>query len=81
MGRPLSNEQIRAVFAERLNRKLLQRGKKELRETLGITPQAMSRYARGELLPTVDHLISIAAFLGTTVDYLVNKTNDEYGED
>lgn len=43
-------------------------------ELMGIPPRCISQYERGDRKPSVDTLVKIAQFYGTTTDYLLGLT-------
>ena len=49
---------------------------KEIAKLLNITQQTYSDYETGRTNPDIDTLLSIAAILGCTTDYLLGRTDD-----
>jgi len=49
----------------------------ELAKITGISRDAISKYERGDVTPSVDYAKKIADALGVTIDYLVNDNDDE----
>lgn len=43
----------------------------------GISQSILSKYERGELMPTTDNLIILADFYKTSLDYLIDRTDEE----
>ena len=41
----------------------------------GINQSLLSKYERGETLPTIDNLLVLAKFYGTSLDYLMDLTD------
>lgn len=52
-----------------------------LADALGLTPQAISGWVRGETKPDRDKLPAVAEKLGTTIDWLMAKDGDVSSED
>lgn len=44
---------------------------KELAEYVGIRPQTISQYTKGETAPSAEHLLKIADYLQVSTDYLL----------
>ena len=42
----------------------------------GISQSTLSKYERGDILPTVENLIILAKFYGTSTDFLLDLTDD-----
>lgn len=42
----------------------------------GISQSILSKYERGELIPTTDNLIILADFYKTSLDYLTDRTDE-----
>lgn len=49
----------------------------ELAEKVGIHPNVLGRYERGEATPSVEMAVKIADALGVSLDYLVGNTDVE----
>lgn len=67
-----------SVFSRRLRklrdtRRLTQR---EVAERLGIAPSTLGMYEAGKREPDNDLLVAIAAMYGTSLDYLLGRTDD-----
>lgn len=43
----------------------------------GISQSILSKYERGELMPTTDNLMILADFYKTSLDYLMDRTDHE----
>lgn len=43
----------------------------------GISQSTLSKYETGELLPTTENLIILANFYKTSLDFLVDRTNEQ----
>ena len=43
----------------------------------GISQSILSKYERGELMPTTDNLIILADFYKTSLEYLIDRTDEE----
>ena len=43
----------------------------------GIPQSLLSRYETGDLIPTTDNLLILSAFYHTSVDYLLDLTDEE----
>ena len=41
----------------------------------GIDQAVLSKFETGERLPTVENLVTLADFFGTSLDYLMDRTN------
>lgn len=41
----------------------------------GISQSTLSKYETGEAVPTVDNLVLLAQFYNTSLDYLMDRTN------
>lgn len=46
----------------------------EVAEKLGIVPQSVTNYESGKIEPSIRNLISLAAVLGTSTDYLLGRS-------
>ena len=44
-------------------------------ELMGLHPNALQKYERGEAIPTADSLLKIADYYKVSVDYLLGRTN------
>lgn len=42
----------------------------------GISQSALSKYENGEALPTVENLMILATYYKTSLDYLMDRTNE-----
>ena len=42
----------------------------------GISQSILSKYERGEIMPTTENLMILADFYQTSLDYLMDKTNE-----
>lgn len=64
-----------STFPERLQRLREQQHKSRvvLSELCGLSSDAIRRYERGEALPTMDALISLADYFDVSLDYLVGR--------
>lgn len=49
----------------------------ELAEKTGISRDAISKYERGEVMPSVEYAKRIAHILGVSLDYLVSDSDTE----
>ena len=56
-------------------RKLRSLSQQELGEKLGVTPQAVSKWERGEAYPDTENLIMISEMFSVTIDELLNSDN------
>ena len=63
-------------FRERLQylRERKRISRKVLSELCGLNSDAVRRYERGEIEPTLHSLVALAEFFGVTVDYLVGRS-------
>ena len=43
----------------------------------GISQSILSKYERGDLMPTTENLIILADFYKTSLDYLMDRTDEE----
>ena len=61
-----------------LGQRMADRGvtQKELSDVLGCHPVTMSRYVTGQREPDIAALITMADYLGTSIDYLVGRTEN-----
>lgn len=67
-----TGEKIKELCAER-NIKV-----KDIQQFIGFScPQAIYRWFKGESLPTLEHLYSLSALLGVTMDEMVDGTRGE----
>lgn len=62
----------------RMRRQELSLKQKELAELLYVTPQAISKWERGESSPDISHLPRLASILNTTSDWLLGSELQEY---
>ncbi|EEC58174.1 helix-turn-helix domain-containing protein [[Bacteroides] pectinophilus] len=65
------------TFISRLEEMRKEKGftQRELASKVGVNEVSMSRYIKGERVPTVTTIVSIAQVLGASVDYLVGTSN------
>ena len=71
------NESIFArVFRNVLKSKRVKQ--RDLANALNITAQAISNYANGKAIPTLENLVKIANYLDISVDYLLTGKKNEY---
>ena len=42
----------------------------------GISQSTLSKYENGETLPTIDNLLVLAAYYGTSLDFLMDLTDE-----
>ena len=49
---------------------------KDVAKLLGISQQYYSEYEKGKRTIPIQHLITLAKFYGTSIDYIVGLTND-----
>lgn len=65
------------IFISRLEEMRKEKGftQRELASKVGVNEVSMSRYIKGERVPTVPTIVSIAQVLGASVDYLVGTSN------
>ena len=65
------------IFISRLEEMRKEKGftQRELASKVGVNEVSMSRYIKGERVPTVPTIVSIAQVLGAIVDYLVGTSN------
>ena len=65
------------IFISRLEEMRKEKGftQRELASKVGVNEVSMSRYIKGERVPTVPTIVSIAQVLGVSVDYLVGTSN------
>lgn len=43
----------------------------------GISQSILSKYERGDLMPTTENLVILADFYKTSLDYLMDRTDEE----
>ena len=43
----------------------------------GISQSALSKYENGEASPTVDNLLLLAEYYGTSLDFLMDRTDEQ----
>ena len=70
----------REVFARRLNDLVLKSGiqKKDCAAAIGVTKSAFSQFSTKKAVPSFDTLISLANYLGVSIDYLVGRSDDPH---
>lgn len=68
-----------SIFAERLRLLMKQHSAKQtdLAEHLGLTRQAISKYADGSVLPNIENLQRICDFFNVSSDYMLGLSNSE----
>ena len=68
-----------SVFVERLQKMLEKNGmsQRDLAQQANLTESAISHYLKGDREPKGAILMNIANVLGTSMDYLKGKTDDE----
>lgn len=73
------NVQICKIFAERFRdlRRIRRLTLRCIAIKLGISRQSIVYYAMGDRIPSIPILISIAALLNTSVDYLLGVTDSQ----
>ena len=66
-------------FGEKISKlkKLKKMSQVELAEKTGISRDAISKYERGDVMPSVEYAKRIADVLGVSLDYLVNDSDQE----
>ena len=66
-----------SIFAERLKEQRIFKGLKaqEMADTIGVKLRGYQYYESGEREPNIEKLIIIADTLGTSIDYLVGRTD------
>lgn len=71
------------MFEKRLSelRKTKKYSQEELAKLIGVHPNILGRYERGEVKPSIEVVISLADVLGVTLDYLVGKDDVELDKD
>lgn len=64
-------------FVQRLNLLLTQRNttKQALGDAIGISRPAISQFANGANLPSIDKLVAIAEYFNVSLDYLVGLSD------
>lgn len=62
-------------------RKSKKYSQEELAKLIGVHPNILGRYERGEVKPSIDIAVSLADVLGVSLDYLVGKADIEYDKD
>jgi transcriptional regulator with XRE-family HTH domain len=50
---------------------------KEIANLLGISQQYYSEYEKGNRTITINHLITLAKYYGTSIDYIVGLSNEK----
>lgn len=65
------------IFITRLGQVIKEKGltQRELASKVGVTEVSMSRYIKGERVPSGPIVVNIAKELGISVDYLVGESN------
>ncbi len=53
---------------------------KEVAEIVGVHPNALLRWERGEAVPMASNIVKLANFYGVTVEYLIEQTDDPHGQ-
>ena len=63
----------RLPFGERLKNARMERGmtQKELAELIGISPNVLSKYENGKLIPSGDVLIRLSTVLGESINMMM----------
>ena len=51
---------------------------RDLIKALNTTSSHITRYVKGERIPTIEHLMSLAEFFGVSVDYLIGNSDTVY---
>lgn len=51
------------------------KSKKDLANVIGVSPQAVSSYCKGNIMPSVEKICQIADYFKVSVDYLLGKVN------
>lgn len=72
--------QIEKTIGERINGLLNSQNKRQrdLIKALNTTSSHITRYIKGERIPTIEHLMSLAEFFGVSVDYLLGNSDTAY---
>ena len=67
------------IFAQRLRLLMTEHSTKQtdLAEHLGLTRQAISKYADGSVLPNIENLQKICEFFNVSSDYMIGLSNSE----
>lgn len=66
-------------FGEKITKlkKLKKMSQVELAEKTGISRDAISKYERGDVMPSIEYAKRIADILGVSLDYLVSESDKE----
>lgn len=66
-------------FGEKISKlkKLKKMSQVELAEKTGISRDAISKYERGDVIPSIEYAKRIADVLGVSLDYLVSESDQE----
>jgi transcriptional regulator with XRE-family HTH domain len=66
-------------FGEKITKlkKLKKMSQVELAEKTGISRDAISKYERGDVMPSIEYAKRIADVLGVSLDYLVSESDKE----
>lgn len=66
------------IFIERLNllMKETKTTKQALGNAIGVSRPAVSQFANGSNLPSIEKLAAIADYFDVSIDYLVGRSND-----
>jgi len=69
---------LKNIFSQRLSLliKKNKMSKQSVANAINISRQAVSQFANGENLPSVEKLVALADFFDVSLDYLVGRSDD-----
>lgn len=69
---------MKNIFSQRLSLliKKNKMSKQSVANAINISRQAVSQFANGENLPSVEKLVALADFFDVSLDYLVGRSDD-----
>lgn len=70
----------KSVFAKRLSLLINKNkvSKQSVANAINISRQAVSQFANGENLPSVEKLVALADFFDVSLDYMVGRSDDPH---
>lgn len=72
-----NSEAVKSIFSNRLDNllEIFNLQKKELAKILGVSPVSITKYTKGDILPSFEVLITISKLFNVSTDYLLGIVN------
>jgi transcriptional regulator with XRE-family HTH domain len=69
MGKSKIDNEVKRIFVEKYQKAMRLKCESELREILGVSPQAMAQYRCGDVLPSIEKLVLIADYFDRDISW------------